>query len=208
MKKNPMHLLLILFGLMAFMSNTANAQTFTLEECVGDNKLNNLAEVTAAAEVDTDSTPNNFSPGDATAEDDAAQRCTEINALIDLRLDKVVSRNVTLDGICTVGNSSSDPRDDPANCDGDDGKTNVIYCDDQIEYTLTLSNAGPSQATGVAVEDVLPGKLAYVSSAPVASSAPTITTPPTLGGTVTWTGLTVDAGGSVSLTIVADVTCS
>ena len=205
MKKNPMHLLLILFGLMAFMSNTANAQTFTLEECVGNNKLNNLAEVTAAAEVDTDSTPNNFSPGDATAEDDTAQRCTEINALIDLRLDKVVSRNVTLDGICTDG-TSGDPRDTAAYCDGPgDGKTTVIFCSDQIEYTLTLSNDGPSQATGVAVEDDLPGQLAYVSSDPVASSAPT---PPSLGGTVTWTGLTVNVGSPVSLKIVADVTCS
>lgn len=208
MKKNPMHLLFILFGFMAFMTNTANAQI--ISACDGPDDLNNIAEVSAAAETDLDSTPDNR--GDNPGEDDTAQNCTTINPLIDLSLEKIVSRNFTLDGICTENNGSTNPRDIPANCLGA-GEANPtaisnIYCDDQIEYTLTLSNAGPSQATGVEVQDILPVQLVYDSSDPdgvfVEDTSPT----PSTGGTVTWTGLTVNVGSPVSLKIVADVTCS
>lgn len=204
MKKNPMHLLLILFGLMAFMSNTASAQTITA--CDGDNQLNNLAEVTAAAELDTDSTPDNFNPADlTTAEDDTAQDCTTITKLIDLELDKVVSANLTLDGICTPANDSGDNRDTAANCDGTtgNGDPSVVYCGDQIQYTLTLSNTGASTATGITVTDELPAALVYVSSAGGDSSSHDALT-----NEVDWTVNSLAKNASTDLTVIADVTCT
>src|SRR6185369_14699202 len=37
---------------------------------------------------------------------------------------------------------------------------------DQVVYTITLTNAGPDDATGVQVTDLLPAGLTYVSSNP------------------------------------------
>jgi uncharacterized repeat protein (TIGR01451 family) len=67
---------------------------------------------------------------------------------------------------------------------------------DVATFTITLSNAGPDDATGVAVADYLPngyGSIANISNSGTISM-----------GTITWMGLTVPASGSIMLTF--DVT--
>jgi uncharacterized repeat protein (TIGR01451 family)/fimbrial isopeptide formation D2 family protein len=63
---------------------------------------------------------------------------------------------------------------------------------EEMEFTFTVTNNGPSDATGVTVEDILPANLAFVSAeAPCDEDA----------GTVTCTIGDLDAGDSVELTL-------
>ncbi len=66
---------------------------------------------------------------------------------------------------------------------------------DTLVYTVTLSNVGTGQATGVVVSDLLPGGLAIVSSSPAQGSYN-----PTTGA---WTVGTLAAGSSRTLTLTA-----
>lgn len=201
MRRNPINLLVLLVGVIAFMSGSAGAQI--IEACSGPNKLNNIAEVTAAAELDADSTPDNR--GTNPDEDDTAQDCTTITSLIDLELDKVVSRNITLDGICSPANDSGNNRDTAANCDGStgNGDPSVVYCGDQIEYKLVLSNTGASTATGITVTDALPDALTYDSSTGGDGSSHNVGT-----NEVSWTVNSLAKAASIDLFVIADVTCS
>ncbi len=90
--------------------------------------ITNTSEITAVAEFDSDSTPNNGVP----SEDDQAS-ASLVGILIDLELDVAV--------------------DDPNANRGD----NVIF-------TVTLVNRGPSGASSVSVSDSLPAGLVFVSS--------------------------------------------
>ncbi|MBE7465310.1 MAG: DUF11 domain-containing protein [Planctomycetes bacterium] len=92
------------------------------------NPVQNVAEVTASAALDPDSTPGNA--GTADEDDDASATVTPQAA--DLSLTKMV--------------------DDPVPANGQ-----------TITYTLTVSNAGPSEATGVLVADLLPMGVTFVS---------------------------------------------
>ncbi len=68
---------------------------------------------------------------------------------------------------------------------------------DVVTFTLTVSNAGPSDATGVAVTDPVPGgfhSIANISNGGVLN-----------GNTIVWSGLSVPAGGSLPLTFQATV---
>jgi len=66
-----------------------------------------------------------------------------------------------------------------------------------VTFTIALSNAGPSAAQAVAVNDLLPAGYAFVSATPsVGSYAP---------GTGVWTVGTLAAGANASLQIVATV---
>jgi uncharacterized repeat protein (TIGR01451 family) len=60
----------------------------------------------------------------------------------------------------------------------------------KIDYTITVKNLGNADATGVSVSDPVPGRTSFVS----AGSGGTMS-----NGVVRWHGLTVPAGGSVSL---------
>ncbi|MCL9807739.1 DUF11 domain-containing protein, partial [Flavobacterium amniphilum] len=64
-----------------------------------------------------------------------------------------------------------------------------------VTFTITASNAGPSNATGVTVNDVLPAGYTFVSATP---STGTWTAP-------NWTIGNLANGGSATLTIVATV---
>ncbi len=70
---------------------------------------------------------------------------------------------------------------------------------DNISYILTVSNAGPDDATGVTVTDTLPAGVSLVSASDGGTES---------GGVVTWTGLSVPAEGSVELTVVVNVDLS
>jgi uncharacterized repeat protein (TIGR01451 family) len=69
-----------------------------------------------------------------------------------------------------------------------------------VTFTLTLSNPGATAATGVAVTDLLPAGLAFVSAAPSQGSY--------ASGTGIWTVGAVPGGGSATLAIVATVNAS
>lgn len=68
---------------------------------------------------------------------------------------------------------------------------------DTITYTISITNNGPSNATGVQVSDPLPGGLTYVSSSATQGSYNS--------GTGVWTVGGLNVGNSASLTITAQV---
>src|SRR5438874_1777586 len=67
-----------------------------------------------------------------------------------------------------------------------------------IDFTITVTNAGPSNATGVQVTDQLPAGLTFVSATPSAGSYNS--------GTGVWNIGAVASGASETLTITATVT--
>ncbi len=68
---------------------------------------------------------------------------------------------------------------------------------DTVTFTVTVANAGPSDATGVAVEDTLPA--GYSGIANISNGGALA------GSLINWTGLAITAGSSVSLTYDAVV---
>ena len=124
----------------------------------------NVAQVSAADQTDSDSTPNNNDP---TEDDQASVTLTPQDA--DLSLTKTVD-----DATPTSGQ--------------------------QVTFTVTVSNAGPSSATNVVVQDSLPAGLTFVSSTP---SQGTFN-----NATGQWAVGTIANGGSATLQIVATVTTS
>ncbi|MCB9296624.1 MAG: DUF11 domain-containing protein [Lewinellaceae bacterium] len=68
---------------------------------------------------------------------------------------------------------------------------------DVVTFTITVTNQGPSNATGVAVEDYLPNGYSNIANI---SNGGTLS-----GSTITWSGLTVAGGSSLSLTFNATV---
>jgi uncharacterized repeat protein (TIGR01451 family) len=68
---------------------------------------------------------------------------------------------------------------------------------DTVTFTVTVANAGPSDATGVAVEDTLPAGYSGISN---------ISNTGTLASSIiSWTGLAITAGSAVTLTYDAIV---
>jgi len=121
----------------------------------------NTAQVTAAAQTDVDSTPNNNVP----TEDDQASQTITPN-IADLSVSKTVDDNTP------------------------DKNQNVTF-------TVTVANAGPAQATNVAVTDLLPAGLTFVSSTPSQGSY--------VSGTGVWTVGSINSGANATLQIVATV---
>jgi uncharacterized repeat protein (TIGR01451 family) len=71
--------------------------------------------------------------------------------------------------------------------------------DDEVEYTLTASNAGPNDGTGVTIVDPLPAGLDFIDATPGCDNE---------NGTVTCDVGTVPAGGSASVTIRTHTTAA
>ena len=75
-----------------------------------------------------------------------------------------------------------------------------------VTYTVTVTNAGPSDAAGVSLADTLPPGTTFASE--TQSTGPTFTcTTPAVGatGTITCTIATLPAGASATFTIVLSV---
>ncbi len=69
---------------------------------------------------------------------------------------------------------------------------------DNVTFTITVYNDGPSAATNVAVEDILPAGLTYVSDTPSQGTYNNVTG--------IWTVGTINSGASATLQITAQVT--
>jgi uncharacterized repeat protein (TIGR01451 family) len=69
---------------------------------------------------------------------------------------------------------------------------------DTVNFTVTLTNNGPSDATGVAIQDVLPADVAFVSATPGRGTFDS--------STGTWTVGALAIGATTQLTIQATVT--
>ncbi len=68
---------------------------------------------------------------------------------------------------------------------------------DVVTYTITISNQGPSDATGVAAEDIIPNGLSNITNI---SNGGSMT-----GGVINWFGMSIANGSSVTLTYNATV---
>jgi uncharacterized repeat protein (TIGR01451 family) len=141
--------------------NNGTSATLTVTATVlASGSYTNNAQVTAAGQTDSDSTP-----GD-NAGDDFASQATTPTPVIDLSVSK------------TVNNAAP-------------------FFGSNVTFTLTVSNAGPSGATGVAVTDLLPSGYAFVSSSPSQGAY--------ASGTGIWTVGAVAAGGAATLNLTATV---
>jgi uncharacterized repeat protein (TIGR01451 family)/gliding motility-associated-like protein len=120
---------------------------------------NNIAEITAADNADSDSTPGNGDP----AEDDMDSIGITPNPVSDIELNMVVDNATPLVG-------------------------------DNVVFTITVSNVGPSNATGIEVTDLLPDGYTYVSDNAAGSY---------VSGSGLWTTGNIASGSSATLTITA-----
>lgn len=124
----------------------------------------------------------------------------------------------TLSNTATVSSSVTDPT--PGNNSATDSDTltpqadlaitktdgvTVVNAGGTVTYTITASNAGPSNAPGTTVADTLPASLSNVAWTAVGAG----------GGTVTASGsgnindtVNLPAGGSVTYTVTADISGS
>lgn len=208
MKKIVVLVLSSIAVLTASLANVASAQRSetTIVDCESG-KLNNIAQITADSDVDVDSTPGNATVAPGVTEDDVAQDCTDIIALVDLELEKEISANQTLDIICM--NGADNPRKSDDYCIGTSpnytgGDPSKIFCNDVIEYTVTLSNQGPSAASAdIVIEDYLPGELTDIATTVTGTDTATLAS-----NTITWTVKSdLAAGASTTLKIEGEVGC-
>lgn len=73
---------------------------------------------------------------------------------------------------------------------------------DDLTYTITASNSGPSDATGISVTDTLPAGVTYKSNSPDVGSVGVS------GGVITWNGFSLANGDSANLTVVVSISSS
>ena len=66
-----------------------------------------------------------------------------------------------------------------------------------VTFTITVNNAGPDAATGVAIEDAIPNGYSNITAI---SNAGAIA-----NDTINWTNLSIANGGSITLTYTAKV---
>jgi uncharacterized repeat protein (TIGR01451 family) len=99
--------------------------------------------------------------------------CYEVNPVADLSVEKV-------------------PLPEPA-----EGESFVADVGDEVDFAITVGNAGPLDATGVIVTDTLPTGMTFVSASDSGSNS---------NGTVTWTGLSIPSGGSKTLSLTVTIT--
>ncbi|WP_456446518.1 GEVED domain-containing protein [Thiolapillus sp.] len=152
--------------------NNGQAMQLTFDATLtGTGNYTNVAQVMDADQDDPDSTPGN-DDGDQ-SEDDEANVTPSVDPVIDLSLVKSVSLTTDADG------------------------SGSVTAGDTVTFTLALANAGPANATGVAVRDTVPSGFSGISAI---SNGGVLS-----GSVVDWSGLTVGAGSSLNLTFNAIV---
>jgi uncharacterized repeat protein (TIGR01451 family) len=106
--------------------------------------------------------------------------------------------------LLTTNDSDSDPTTIVSSADLSLTKTvnnSTPIVNQNVTFTLTLSNAGPTNATGITAKDQLPAGLSFVSATPSAGTSYT-------SATGVWTIGAVSSGANATLQIVAKVTAS
>jgi uncharacterized repeat protein (TIGR01451 family) len=88
------------------------------------------------------------------------------------------------------------------------GAPNPVVSGNRLTYTLTVTNNGPQDATGVTVTDALPGSLHFnsISSSQGTCTRSTATNPKPKDGTVTCSVGNLANGAKASITIVVTAT--
>ena len=124
----------------------------------------NYAQIMAANQFDPDSTPGD----DSTTQDDDDTLTPTVVEVADLSLSKAVT------------------------IIGDTAPLGSFNAGDTVQFTVTVANAGPNNATGVNVRDTLPTGYTGVTNI---SHGGNYSMPD-----VNWCGLAVPAGGNVQLT--------
>jgi uncharacterized repeat protein (TIGR01451 family) len=81
-----------------------------------------------------------------------------------------------------------------------------VIAGNDLTYTITVTNNGPSHATNVLVTDSLPSEVSYVSHSTAAGTASHDGSP--TNGTVAWNVGNLTNGSSATLTITVDVLSS
>lgn len=91
-----------------------------------------------------------------------------------------------------------------------DALTPTVIAGEQVTYTVVMRNIGGLLLTGVTISDTLPAGFTYAGHTVTAADATrTSTANPTAGDAVpTWSAWTINAGGAVTITFVADVAAS
>jgi uncharacterized repeat protein (TIGR01451 family) len=117
----------------------------------------------------------------ASAVPPGAGRCTPGNALPPCNASTTTPTAANVSLVKTVADASNNGIAEPG---------------EQLTYTIVLSNSGGTAATNYGVTDPLDAHTTFVS----ADNGGTLS-----GGTVTWSGLTVPAGGTLTLTVVVTV---
>jgi uncharacterized repeat protein (TIGR01451 family) len=78
--------------------------------------------------------------------------------------------------------------------------------DSDVVYTITVGNAGPDDATGVTLNDTLPGTMTFVSLSQGSGPAMVCTTPGGgMGGLVSCTAATFPAGATATFTLTGHI---
>jgi uncharacterized repeat protein (TIGR01451 family) len=101
----------------------------------------------------------------------------------------------------TANDTASDPTNTVSLADVSVTKiasSGTVTVGSNVTYTITAHNAGPSDATGVQVTDLLPAGLTLVSATPATGSY--------VAGTGVWTIGSLASGTSTTLSVVATVT--
>ncbi len=172
-------------GVWTIPGTIANAGSATLTitaTVLPTGTYTNVAAVTTSSQTDPDSTPGNAAdstPGNGvgSADTDTTQDAADEDDGDDAVVTPTPIINLSL--VKTVNNT-----------------TPVVG--DVVTFTITVSNAaGFSNATGVSITDVVPSGYSNITAISNGGTA--------AGNTITWSGLSINSGNSVTLTFDAKV---